>query len=192
MVKSTIILLVLYFSQFYISSLWGKYFTKLKKQLRAGARVVAARSRMFLAHWSRSRLKQKTRSRSRLKKNEEREKNQPAPQPCSPSPSFYFFFKCLLLTVAVWVDLSSVFISYHIHVTCNLLLIFNLFRLEEVVALNLLLCLVLTWSRLEIEVVSYFLSVPTLRYGHVSESEELDIMRVLSPGSKNILTLSII
>lgn len=44
-----------------------------------------------------------------------------------------------------------------------------------------------TWSRLEIEVVSYFLSVPTLRYGHVSESEELDIMRVLSPGSKNIL-----
>ena len=46
-----------------------------------------------------------------------------------------------------------------------------------------------TWSRLEIEVVSYFLSVPTLRYGHVSESEELEIMRVLSPGSKNILQM---
>ena len=77
------------------------------------------------------------------------------------------------------------------HVTCNLLLIFNLLRLEEVVGLNLLLCLVLTWSRLEIEVVSYFLSVPTLRYGHVSESEELDIMRVLSPGSKKYTDKSI-
>ena len=51
MVKNTTIVFVLYFLQFHIRSLWGiKYFTK---ELRA------ARSRMFLAPWSRSCLKKK-------------------------------------------------------------------------------------------------------------------------------------
>ena len=59
--ERTTILLVLYFFQFYISSLWGN-FDKLNHQSSAGA----ARSRMFVAPWSRSHFKKNTRSRSRL------------------------------------------------------------------------------------------------------------------------------
>ena len=88
---------------------------------------------------------------------------------------FYFFFEFFLLIVAVWFNMSSVFKSYHMHMTCNLLLIFNLFCHEEVDGLNMLLCLVLILARLEIEVVSPFLSIPTLRWGHVSGAAELDM-----------------
>ena len=80
MVKKTIIILVLYFLQFYVTSLRGKeYFAKLNQKSGAGA----GQSRVFLAPWSRSRLKKiaragaepgplgkkiRSRSRSRLKK----------------------------------------------------------------------------------------------------------------------------
>ena len=54
MIKKAIILLVLYFLQFYLTSLQGKkYFAKLNQQSGAGA----GRSRVSLAPWSRSRLK---------------------------------------------------------------------------------------------------------------------------------------
>ena len=54
MIKNTIILLVLYFLPFYLTSLRGKeYFGKLNQELGAGA----GRSRVFLTPWSRSRLK---------------------------------------------------------------------------------------------------------------------------------------
>ena len=56
MIKKTIILLVLYFFAVYLTSLWRKeYFGKLNQQSGAGA----GRSRVFLAPWSRSRLKKK-------------------------------------------------------------------------------------------------------------------------------------
>ena len=53
MVKKTIILLVLYLLQFYLTNLRGKeYFAKLNQKSGAGAG--------FLAPWSRSRLKNKS------------------------------------------------------------------------------------------------------------------------------------
>ena len=39
MVKYTIISIVLYFLQFYISSVWGQYITKINKKLKARARA---------------------------------------------------------------------------------------------------------------------------------------------------------
>ena len=64
MVKITIILLVLYFFQFYISRLWGKNILPNLTNSQEPKPLV-------FAPWSRSRMKRNTMSRSRLGKKSE-------------------------------------------------------------------------------------------------------------------------
>ena len=93
MVIKTIILLVLYLLQFYLTSLWGKeYFAKLNQQSGAGAvfflPIGAGAMRKKQQEPESLWKKIRSPSRSRLKKSQELElepeplKNLPAPQPC--------------------------------------------------------------------------------------------------------------
>ena len=91
---------------------------------RAGVGAGAGRSGVFLAPWSRSRLKKKTRSRSRLEKKVRSRihlKNQPAPQPCWKIKSIrklYFCYSSVGKIVSFYGEIINYFIFLQLYLSC--------------------------------------------------------------------------